>query len=60
MAIYDEIQTKLLEEHVPRIFFLGPAGRRTPSLAQGLRPDQHSTAATQRLYRSWFEGKPGV
>ena len=61
VAIYDEIQTKLLEEHVPRIFWCWgrPVAGHRPWL-KGYGPTNHSTAATQRLYRSWFEGKPGV
>ena len=39
---------------------LGPAGRRTPSLAEGLRPDQQQHRRHLSVYRSWFEGKPGV
>ncbi len=61
VAIYDEIQTKLLEEHVPRIFWCWGrpvVGHR--SWLKGYGPTNHSTAATQALYRSWFEGKPGV
>ena len=27
---------------------------------KGYGPTNRSTAATYRLYRSWFEGKPGV
>ena len=61
VPIYDEIQTKLLEEHVPRIFFNWgvPTVAHRPWL-KGFGPTNHSTAATQALYRSWFEGKPGV
>ena len=61
VPIYDEIQTKLLEEHVPRIFFNWgvPTVAHRPWL-KGYGPTNHSTAATQALYRSWFEGKPGV
>ncbi len=61
VSIYDEIQTKLLEEHVPRIFFNWgvPTVAHRPWL-KGYGPTNSSTAATQRLYRSWFEGKPGV
>ena len=61
VSIYDEIQTKLLEEHVPRIFFNWgvPTVAHRPWL-KGFGPTNHSTAATQALYRSWFEGKPGV
>ncbi len=61
VAIYDEIQTKLLEEHVPRIFWCWgrPVVGHRPWL-KGYDPTNHSTAATQALYRSWFEGKPGV
>ena len=61
VAIYDEIQTKLLEEHVPRIFWCWGrpvVGHR--SWLKGYGPTNHSTAATYALYRSWFEGKPGV
>ena len=59
--IYDEIQTKLLDEHVPRIYWSWgqPVVGHRPWV-KGYGPTNSSTAATQRLYRSWFEGKPGV
>jgi peptide/nickel transport system substrate-binding protein len=61
VPIYDEIQTKLLEEHNPQIYAVWgrPVVGHRPWL-KGYGPTNSSTAATQRLYRSWFEGKPGV
>ena len=61
VPIYDEIQTKLLEEHNPQIYWCWgrPVVGHRPWL-KGYGPTNSSTAATQRLYRSWFEGKPGV
>ena len=61
MPIYDEIQTKLLEEHNPQIDWCWgqPVVGHRPWV-KGYGPTNSSTAATQRLYRSWFEGKPGV
>ena len=61
MPIYDEIQTKLLEEHNPQIYWSWgqPVVGHRPWV-KGYGPTNSSTAATQRLYRSWFEGKPGV
>ncbi len=61
LPIYDEIQTKLLEEHVPQIYFAWgqPVVGHRPWV-KGYGPTNSSTAATQRLYQSWFEGKPGV
>ena len=61
VPIYDEIQTKLLEEHNPQIYFAWgqPVVGHRPWV-KGYGPTNSSTAATQRLYRSWFEGKPGV
>ena len=61
LPIYDEIQTKLLEEHAPQIYFAWgqPVVGHRPWV-KGYGPTNSSTAATQRLYRSWFEGKPGV
>jgi len=61
VPIYDEIQTKLLEEHNPQIYWNWgqPVVGHRPWL-RGYGPTNSSTAATQRLYRSWFEGKPGV
>ena len=61
VPIYDEIQTKLLAEHNPRIFAMWgrPVVGHRPWL-KGYGPTNSSTAATYRLYRSWFEGKPGV
>ena len=61
VPIYDEIQTKLLEEHNPQIYWnwgLPIVGHRP--WVKGYGPTNSSTAATQALYRSWFEGKPGV
>ena len=61
VPIYDEIQTRLVEQHNPQIYWnwgLPIVGHR-PWL-KGYGPTNSSTAATQRLYRSWFEGKPGV
>ena len=53
--------TKLLEEHAPRIYWSWgqPVVGHRPWV-KGYGPTNSSTAATQRLYRSWFEGKPGV
>ena len=61
LPIYDEIQTKLLEEHNPQIYFAWgqPVVGHRPWV-KGYGPTNSSTAATQALYRSWFEGKPGV
>ncbi len=61
VPIYDEIQTKLLEEHNPQIYWCWgqPVVGHRPWV-KGYGPTNSSTAATQRLYRSWFEGKPGV
>ena len=61
VPIYDEIQTKLLEEHAPQIYWSWgqPVVGHRPWV-KGYGPTNSSTAATQRLYRSWFEGKPGV
>ena len=61
VPIYDEIQTKLLEEHNPQIYWCWgrPVVGHRPWL-KGYGPTNSSTAATYRWYRSWFEGKPGV
>ena len=61
LPIYDEIQTKLLEEHNPQIYcnWGRPVVGHRPWL-KGYGPTNSSTAATYRWYRSWFEGKPGV
>ena len=61
VPIYDEIQTKLLEEHNSQIYALWgrPVVGHRPWL-KGYGPTNSSTAATYALYRSWFEGKPGV
>ena len=61
VPIYDEIQTKLLEEHAPQIYHSWgrPVAGHRPWL-KGYGPTNMQTAATYRLYRSWFEGKPGV
>ncbi len=61
VPIYDEIQTKLLEEHNPQIYmdWGQPVVGHRPWL-KGYGPTNNSTAATYRWYRSWFEGKPGV
>ena len=60
LPIYDEVQTKLLELN-PQIYcnWGRPVVGHRPWL-KGYGPTNSSTAATQRLYRSWFEGKPGV
>ena len=43
VPIYDEIQTKLVQEHNPQIYHSwGRPVAETPSLAQGLRPNQHA------------------
>ena len=59
--IYDEIQTKLLEEHVPRIWWSwgAPEVLYRPWL-KGYRRNNSSTAANQILNSCWFDGKPGV
>ncbi len=61
VPIYDEIQTKLLEEHNPQIYHSWgrPVVGHRPWL-KGYGPTNMQTAATYRWYRSWFEGKPGV
>ncbi len=60
VPIYDEIQTKLLENPSQIYAVWGrPVVGHRPWL-KGYGPTNSSTAATQRLYRSWFEGKPGV
>ena len=61
VAIYDEIQAKLLEEHNPQIYWCWgrPVVGHRPWL-KGYGPTNMQTASTYRLYRSWFEGKPGV
>ena len=61
LPIYDEIQTKLLEEHAPRIYWSWgqPVVGHRPWV-KGYGPTNMQTAATYLLYRSWFEGKPGV
>ena len=61
LPIYDEIQTKLLEEHAPQIYHSWgrPVVGHRPWL-KGYGPTNMQTAATYRWYRSWFEGKPGV
>ena len=61
VPIYDEIQTKLLEEHNSQIYAVWgrPVAGHRPWL-KGYGPTNSSTASTYRLYRSWFEGKPGV
>ena len=58
--IYDEVQTKLLELN-PQIYcnWGRPVVGHRPWL-KGYGPTNSSTAATYALYRSWFEGKPGV
>ena len=60
LPIYDEVQTKLLELN-PQIYFNWgrPVVGHRPWL-KGYGPTNSSTAATYALYRSWFEGKPGV
>ena len=59
VPIYDEIQTKLLELN-PQIYAVWgrPVVGHRPWL-KGYGPTNSSTASTQLLYRSWFEGKPG-
>ena len=61
LPIYDEIQTKLVEQHNPQIYcsWGQPVVGHRPWL-KGYGPTNSSTAATYRWYRSWFEGKPGV
>ena len=61
VPIYDEIQAKLLEEHNPQIYWCWgrPVIGHRPWL-KGYGPTNMQTASTYRLYRSWFEGKPGV
>ena len=61
VPIYDEIQDKLLEQHVPQIYWSWgrPVVGHRPWL-KGYGPTNIQTASTYRLYRSWFEGKPGV
>ena len=61
VPIYDEIQTKLLEEHAAQIYWSWgqPVVGHRPWV-KGYGPTNSSTASTQALYRSWFEGKPGV
>ena len=61
VPIYDEIQTKLVQEHNPQIYYCWgrPVVGHRPWI-KGYGPTNSSTAATQALYRSWFEGKPGV
>ena len=61
LPIYDEIQTKLLEEHNPQIYHSWgrPVVGHRPWL-KGYGPTNMQTAATYLLYKSWFEGKPGV
>ena len=61
VPIYDEIQAKLLEEHNPQIYWCWgrPVVGHRPWL-KGYGPTNMQTASTYRLYRSWFEGKPGV
>ncbi|MXV79809.1 MAG: hypothetical protein F4007_04020, partial [Chloroflexi bacterium] len=58
--IYDEVQTKLLELN-PQIYcnWGRPVVGHRPWL-KGYGPTNSSTAATYALYRSSFEGKPGV
>ncbi len=58
--IYDEVQTKLFELN-PQIYcnWGRPVVGHRPWL-KGYGPTNSSTAATYALYRSWFEGKPGV
>ena len=61
VPIYDEIQTKLLEEHNPQIYHSWgrPVAGHRPWL-KGYGPTNMQTASTYRWYRSWFEGKPGI
>ena len=61
VPIYDEIQAKLLEEHNPQIYWCWgrPVVGHRPWL-KGYGPTNMQTASTYRLYRSWFEAKPGV
>ncbi len=61
LPIYDEIQTKLLEEHNPQIYHSWgrPVAGHRPWL-KGYGPTNMQTASTYRWYRSWFEGKPGI
>ena len=58
--IYDELQTKLFELN-PQIYcnWGRPVVGHRPWL-KGYGSTNSSTAATYALYRSWFEGKPGV
>ena len=61
MPIYDEIQTKLVQEHNPQIYHSWgrPVAGHRPWL-KGYGPTNMQTASTYRWYRSWFEGKPGI
>ena len=60
VPIYDEVQTKLLELN-PQIYCnWGRPVVAHRSWLKGYGPTNSSTASTYRLYRSWFEGKPGV
>ena len=58
-AIYDEIQDKMLEEHLPRIWWSWgvPEVLYRPWL-KGYRRNNSSTAANQILNSCWFDGKP--
>ncbi len=61
VPIYDEIQTKLVEQHNPQIYcnWGRPVVSHRPWL-KGYGPTNGTTTANQALWKSWFEGKPGV
>ena len=58
-AIYDEIQTKLLEEHAPRIWYewMQPVIAHRPWL-KGFRPTPAITASNIVMNECWLDGKP--
>ncbi len=61
VPIYDEVQTKLLEELNPQIYCnWGRPVAAHRAWLKGYGPTNSSTASTYRLYRSWFEGNPRV
>ena len=60
VAIYDEIQTKLLEEHNPRSTILGAGRSPDTVLAQGLRPNQHANRLHLSVVPVVVRGQAGV
>ncbi|MCY3918647.1 MAG: hypothetical protein OXG38_02420, partial [Chloroflexi bacterium] len=61
LPIYDEIQTKLLEEHNPQIYCnWGQPVIAHRSWLKGYGATPNTVSANYALYKAWLEGKPGV